>query len=209
MSTLTIEDLVMEYQRTFDEDVFERIYEEVSANWSKMIPRLARRYVLDEHDVSSVAHEKLFEVAKNYEREKGTFKNMLGRAIRLGCVDLVRERKRHESHYLFDDFAKVERYTDRRANAEEECIEYLQKKYDQRQLVERLMELADDKTRQSLIAFIESGFSYTNAAKRLGTTRKTVRRRITNLAKFVHDNYRDYFTVPTESKSRQAETISA
>lgn len=209
MSTLTIEDLVMEYQRTFDEDVFERIYEEVSANWSKMIPRLARRYVLDEHDVSSVAHEKLFELAKSYEREKGTFENMLGRAIRLGCIDLVRKRKRHESHYLFDDFAKVERYTDRRANAEEECVEYLQKKYDQRQLVERLMELADDKTRQSLIAFIESDFSYSNAAKRLGTTRKTVRRRITNLAKFVPDNYRDYFTVPTESKSRQAKTISA
>jgi len=199
----------MEYQRTFDEDVFERIYAEASANWPKMIPRLARRYVLDEHDVSSVAHEKLFELAKSYEREKGTFENMLGRAIRLGCIDLVRKRKRHESHYLFDDFAKVERYTDRRANAEEECIEYLQKKYDQRQLVEHLMELADDKTRQSLIAFIESDFSYSNAAKRLNTTRKTVRRRITNLAKFVPDNYRDYFTVPTESKSRQAETISA
>lgn len=206
MSTLTIEDLVMEYQRTFDEDVFEMIYAEASANWPKMIPRLARRYVLDEHDVSSVAHEKLFELAKSYEREKGTFENMLGRAIRLGCIDLVRKRKRHESHYLFDDFAKVERYTDRRANAEEECIEYLQKKYDQRQLVEALLAHADENTRQCIIAFIAENYSYTNAAKRLGTTRKTVRRRITRLSRHFDGDYRDYFTAPTVNI---AKTISA
>jgi RNA polymerase sigma factor (sigma-70 family) len=207
MSTLTIEDLVVEYQRTLDELVFREIYEKASANWPTLVQKLAKRYYLDEDDVSSVAHFKLYELTKTFDRSKGYFINMLGQAIRRGCIDLVRQKKRKDTNeFLFEDSSTIESQSEQCANAEMDCIEYLQKKYDQRQLVEALLAHADENTRQCIIAFIAENYSYTNAAKRLGTTRKTVRRRITRLSRHFDGDYRDYFTVPTVNI---AKTISA
>lgn len=205
MSTLTIEDLVVEYQRTLDELVFREIHKKVSANWPTLIQKLAKRYYLDEDDVSSVAHFKLYELAKTFDRSKGYFINMLGQAIRRGCIDLVRQKKRKDTNeVLFEDSSTIESQSEQCANAEMDCIEYLQKKYDQRQLVEQLIAKADDKTRQCIIALVKEDFSYKRAAKRVGTDRKNLRRRIQQLAGHFNENYYDYFTVLTTSKSISA-----
>jgi RNA polymerase sigma factor (sigma-70 family) len=205
MSTLTIEDLVVEYQRTLDELVFREIHKKVSANWPTLIQKLAKRYYLDEDDVSSVAHFKLYELAKTFDRSKGYFINMLGQAIRRGCIDLVRQKKRKDTNeVLFEDSSTIENQSEQCANAEMDCIEYLQKKYDQRQLVEQLIAKADDKTRQCIIALVKEDFSYKRAAKRVGTDRKNLRRRIQQLARHFNGNYYDYFTVLTTSKSISA-----
>lgn len=200
-----MDNLATEYQRTNDESVFRELYDLASANWPTLIPKLARKYYLDESDVCHVANVKLFELSRAYDRTKGSFANMLGQAIRRGCIDLIRKNKRRDAEYLTDNYSLIEPFTDT-CNAETECIEYLQKKYDQRQLVEALLEHADDYTRQCVSAYLAENDSYTNAAKRLGTTRKTVRRRITSLARHFDGEYHDYFTVPTTNITK---TISA
>lgn len=206
--TLSIEKSILIYQQTGDEQIFYEIYKKVSENWATLIPKLAKKYYLDEHDVESVAHTKLYELVKSYDKLKGNFTHMLGQAIRRGCIDIIRQNKRREPETLIEDYSSLEFLASQRANAETECIEYIQKKHEQRQLLKTILKHADDKTRQSLIAFINSDFSYSTAAKQLGTTRKTIRRHITKLAEYFDGNYRDYFTVPTESTSKPQTKIA-
>src|SRR5690625_6186132 len=63
------------------------------------------------------------------------------------------------------------------ANAEDEAIESFQKTSEQRQLLANLLERADDKSRQAIIAYSQSK-SYLEAAKLLGISNHAVKRRI-------------------------------
>lgn len=194
-----IDELVTTYQRTRDESVFNEIYEALREKIPKMVRKLAAKYWLDEQEVEWIINGKIFEVVLTHDPLKGTFENILSRAIRCGCIDIVRKKKRTEDkEFLYDDFKEIERQAET-IDGETEMIEYIQKKVDQRQLVESMKAKSDDKTRQCLNVFTEENFSYLNAAKRLGTTPKTVRRRIRSLAKHYNlpDDFHDFFTVKT------------
>lgn len=199
MERSKLDELVTTYQRTRDENVFNEIYEALREKIPKMVRKLAAKYWLDEQEVEWIINGKIFEVVLTHDPLKGTFENILSRAIRCGCIDSVRKKKRTEDkEFLYDDFYEIERQVEK-IDGETEMIEYIQKNVDQRQLVEQLMRNASDKTRQSFIALVEADFSYKRAATRLGTSAKTVRRRIQSVAKNYNlpDDFHDFFTVKT------------
>jgi DNA-directed RNA polymerase specialized sigma24 family protein len=198
-----IEDInlaVKHYQETNCDIQFSKIYHKVTEKWQQKIKTLSKRYGLDEQDVDEMMHFKLYQAAKTLDLQKGDFINLLNRSITLGCIDLVRKKPKNiKFEYLDDDDATIKE-TLSIANAETEGLESLQKNYEQRQLFATLVEFADNKTRQCLSAFNVTG-SYQAAAKQLGTTRKTVRRRVTALSlKYDANRFgdiHDYFTAPT------------
>lgn len=199
MERSKLDELVTTYQRTRDENVFNEIYEALREKIPKMVRKLAAKYWLDEQEVEWIINGKIFEVVLTHDPLKGTFENILSRAIRCGCIDSVRKKKRIEDkEFLYDDFYEIERQAEK-IDGETEMIEYIQKNVDQRQLVEHLMRNVSDKTRQSFIALVEADFSYKRAATRLGTSAKTVRRRIQSVAKNYNlpDDFHDFFTVKT------------
>lgn len=203
MENRKIDELVAAYQRTRDESIFEEIYDVLRSKIPKLVRMFASKYWLDEMEVESLINLKIFEITMTHDQTKGTFENMLHQAIRCGCIDMVRKRKRiKDNEFLYDDIKDIESQAEI-IDGEIEMIETIQKKVDQPALVAKIMKSVDDKTRQSLAVFMSENFSYSDAAKRLNTTRKTIKRRITNAANYLNDieDIHDYFTVLTESLS--------
>jgi DNA-directed RNA polymerase specialized sigma24 family protein len=204
--------LVLQYQQTKDNDIFEMLYDIIAKDWDKRSERVADYYGLDHHDVREMYDMKLWRLLDTYDPSKGNFQHALNRAIRYGLIDIIRKTKTrysiefYEPSY-FDEgdaendspsfFDKVMNIDDL-PNAEAVAIEKLQKERDQRRLVAILYERADDYTRRCITAYLIGG-SYEEAAKLLGTcNRSTVFRRIKRLSRHFNadkmGDFRDYFT---------------
>ncbi|MCG7345354.1 hypothetical protein MHZ92_14540 [Sporosarcina sp. ACRSL] len=204
---MTINDAVSKYQATGCEVAFGEIYEYIYEGGRWIVVKYARKYKLNEHDVESMINGKLIDIATKFDM-RGEFRNAVHYAIRLGCVDLLRKKKRRDKHeaevmYEDDDGSLNEVYeilTVAPTTDESNIIEEIQKKHDQRQLVAFLISKADEQTLTSASAFIETN-SYRKAAKQIGTTDKTIKSRIRKLANFYDckkfGNHYDYLTVPT------------
>jgi len=205
---MKIDEAVIIYQTTKCEDSFRAIYEYIYGNDRKIVSAFSRRYSLDELDVESMINEKILDIAGKFDNSRGKFKNAVYRAIKYGCLDLIKKRDREEVHtsevMLEDDDGNINEVYEVIAVApttdEDSIIEEVQKKHDQRQLIAFLLSNANEPTLTSAIAFIETN-SYRKAAKQIGTTDKTVKSRIRSLSKRFDENrfgnYRDYFTAPT------------
>lgn len=209
MENKQLNSLVISYQGNTGEEEFPLIYKEVTSRWKKTntINSLSRKYNLDPDEVESLAMKKLFEIVGSY-RETGDFYNMLSVSISRSCRDLRRKENKHEGNVSLDlesnddgeEATSLANYIPC-ANAEDEIIEYLQIKDDQRQLIAQLTDKAPSKCVQAAKAFVESGFSYKKAAKLLNTSAPTVKRRIEKIANYFDANQNgyiyDYFTVAT------------
>lgn len=213
MTNKQLNRLVESYQKTPSEESFRKVYDVVMARWVKenAIQNIARRYSLDHDDVLGVALDKLMESIDKYKVGKSNFYNFLSVSVSRACIDLHRKNRRHYEVVSFEqEFGQEsEKYSETstlldflpHANAEEEIIETLQKKIDQRQLIDSLLDKAPFESRQALEAFVESDYSYTEAAKLLGTSYPTVKRRIEKIATYFdanqNGNIYDYFTSAT------------
>lgn len=202
-----INELVEDFQSTGCDIFFRDLSKTLTKAWRKdgAIRGLARRYGITEGEVMSIALERAYRLTNVYETGKGDFYRLLSRTLSNACIDELRRNKRHETVPLdsvkeSDDDWDLLDYIPT-GNAEDEAIEFLQIKNDQRQLVASMLDKAPDKCRQAVEAYIESDFSITDAAKRLGVSYPTAKRRIEMLSRFYSENQygnlNDYFTVAT------------
>lgn len=198
---------VTSYQSTKKEDTFLVIYNEVMRRWrnANLYTLLAKRYKLCVTEVEGIALEKLFYTV-NYYRPDGDYYNMLGTSIRRSCIDEFRKNEKRINDISIESFKdKNDMEIDLSeflvcANAEDEAIQELQIKNDQRQLIVKLLEKANEKSRQALNAYSVSS-SYLEASKLLGVDNQTVERRIKKISKYFDANQNgtiyDFFTVAT------------
>lgn len=200
-----LELLVINYNITGNEVIFNEIYNTVTEYTNKRITGLSRKYNIDSLEVESVINFKIFQVVKAFDKSKGTFMKQLNTAIRNGCIDALRKDAREKSDNLSflnkDDSPDfMDKLAPTGLSAEINAIENLQKDREQRQLLANLTVKVDDNTRQSVIAFLDAG-SYGEAAKLLGVNKGTIQRRIKRIARYFDANQMgqvtDYFTVPT------------
>lgn len=205
---MELNEKVIEYQETRSEVIFAEIYNEVYDNSSNLVESLSRRYRLDHLDVESLINEKIYGVVLAY-KNRGNFLNAVRQAVKNGCIDLVRKKERKDKHetevMIYDETEEihVEIYEVSEVaptTSEDDIIEEIQKSLDQRQLVEALVQNADEKVYQTISAFQETD-SYRQAAKLVGTCHKTVKSRIRKLSTYFKDSEygspSDYFTTPT------------
>jgi len=205
---MELNDLIIEYQQTKDEDVFYNIYMIVHSN-SNLVEMYAGRYHLDESDVESMINEKLLDLVWMYDRSRGNFVNLLNYVIKNGCIDLTRRKQYEESNrqdvMIEDDdgelnelyeIVEVETTTD-----EDDIVTEIRKKLDQRQLIQSLIQKADEPTKATISAFL-STTTYRQAAKALNVAcHKTIKARIRRLSTAFDQkgfgNYQDYLIEPT------------
>lgn len=206
---MTINAAVTQFQLTKCEKAFTEIYKHIYEGDRNIIKKFARSYAIDEHDVESMINDRILATTANFDSTLGKFKNAVYRAIKNGCIDLQRKRKREGDYrtdvmYKDDDGEQSELYEIIEVaptTNEDDIVKEIQEKNDQRQLVKFLLEKADELTLTSASAFIQSN-SYRQAAKLTGTTHVTVKSRIRKLSKQYDSkrfgSYYDYFTAPTE-----------
>lgn len=210
MNNTQLNNLVISYQENKCDITFSEIFRKVSETWSqrRVILSLSRKYGLEYDEVVSLANNLVFELASKY-RPTGDFYKLLSVALSRKCISLRRDSARYiEDEVSLDASISAEEDSEStlidfliHANVEEEAIENLQRESDQRQLIAQLIDKAPDKSRQALKAYVESDFSYTVAAKLLGTKYDTVKRRVEKIANYYDANHNgelyDYFTVAT------------
>lgn len=194
--------LVKNYGLTRNDGDFTDIFNLVLPVLQRRITTLAAKYFLDAQDVESLSNEKLFEVVQSYDESKGPFFKYLNTAIKYGCCDLCREKKIKEKEQITFVSIDNENFSDKLApTSGDELDIMIQKKCEQRQLLAKLLESANENTRQSVFAYLDGG-SYGEAAKLISVDKKTVYRRIKRLARKFDANQMgqiyDYFTVPTD-----------
>jgi RNA polymerase sigma factor (sigma-70 family) len=191
-----LESLVIRYQQTKDETVFNEIYAEVTSRWERFLNGLYRKYYnVDPHDINSIAHEKLYKVAMKFDESKGSFMDVLSVSIKNAVINEFKKKHRRIKHETLvsattdDEGNEIDpmEYL-ATANAEDEIIEKINGR-EQRQLIRDLLERVDDKTRQNIVAYVQTG-SFRKAAKLTGMTHAAVIKRFKKLA----DQLNDYIT---------------
>ncbi|MBM7600477.1 RNA polymerase sigma factor (sigma-70 family) [Virgibacillus halotolerans] len=209
MNKQQLNNLVVMYQETKSDEIFSEIFESLGGFIAKTVQNISTRYRMDKLEVESEVHFKIYDVAKDYKAELGDFENILRVSISNSCKSILRKPKVESVNLEYGDdegntvsiFEELEG-ENLSSDLEEELIEHITKKRDQRQLISDLLEKADNKSRQALTAYSDST-SYLDAAKRLGTCNKTIERRIRKIANLFDANQKgdksDYFTVLTES----------
>lgn len=202
-----IDSLVIKYRETGSETVLVRIYEQVHREGA-LVNKFTRKYGLDSLDVESMINDKLLSLLDSHDRTKGKFITALFAAIEYGCIDLFR-KKTAEDEFLEDvmieddegeqnevyEIAEVAPTTSELESHNSYII-----RSDQRQLIAYLLEKADEPTKLTISAFLQSD-SFRGAAKQLGICHKTVAARIRRISRNFDPeksgNHYDYFLVPT------------
>src|SRR5690625_4514618 len=204
---MSINEQIIKYRQTKDEEVFRRIYESIHKGGT-MIASFTRKYGLDELDVESLINEKLLDVIDSHDPRKGKFINEVYTAVNYGCIDLLRTKTYEEEYiedvmYENDDGEYEEVYEILQVaptTTEDDILNEVRKRRDQRQLIANLIEKADEPTKLSISAFLNTD-SYRQAAKLASTCHKTVKARIERMSRNFDTNQygesSDYFTVPT------------
>lgn len=205
-----LNNLVISYQESRCEVTFSEIFERVSEFWkrNRVLHSLAKKYQLDFAEVESLANYTLYEIVDKY-KDSGDFYRYLSTSLSRKCINLRRDSAKYLENELSLD-ASVASEDDSEnplieflvhANVEDEAIENLQRKSDQRQLIAHLLDKAPSKSLQAIEAYVETDFSYTQAAKLVGAKYDTVKRRVEKVASYYDANrsgsIKDYFTVAT------------
>jgi len=202
-----IDSLVIKYRETGNEVVLSRIYEQIHRG-GVLVSKFSRKYGLDNLDVESMINDKLLSLLESHDRTKGKFTTALFTAIEFGCIDLFR-RKTAEEEFLEDvmfededgeqtEVYEVTEVAPTTSGLESHITNTIRS--DQRQLIASLLEKADEPTKLTITAFLQSD-SFREAAKQLGVCHKTVAARIRRISRNFDPeksgNHYDYFLVPT------------
>lgn len=202
-----IDSLVIKYRETGNEVVLSRIYEQIHRG-GVLVSKFSRKYGLDSLDVESMINDKFLSLLDSHDRTKGKFITALFTAIEYGCIDLFR-KKTAEDEFLEDvmieddegEQNEVYEITEVAPTTSElESHNSYIIRSDQRQLIASLLEKADEPTKLTISAFLQSD-SFREAAKQLGICHKTVAARIRRISRNFDPeksgNHYDYFLVPT------------
>jgi hypothetical protein len=195
-----LNNLVTEYQATRKDETFTEIYATVSKNW-RSLHTVARSVNSNEAEILATYEDVLMECIDVYDG-RGDFVNLLNRYIWRRRHDIYKVNKaRNKYHRIIPERENEDGSTAATYELEDEfnLEEYItaKKKADQRQLIDSLLNGADETTTAIVEAFLAHPKPTATAiAKELGYHHSKVTRALNRLAgKFStkqHGDYRDY-----------------
>jgi hypothetical protein len=200
MNNEKLNKLVQDFRNDRSEEVFEQIYEMVSANW-RNLETVGKSIRASEAETIAAYQDVLLECIEKYNGST-SFSYLLNKSIRFRRRDIYLKKKRLSEFEVFaapvenDDGsepASFEIADD--FNLEEQIT--AKKKADQRQLIDSLLNGADETTTAIVATFLAHPKPTATAiAKELGVHHSKVTRALSRLtAKYStkqHGDYRDY-----------------
>jgi DNA-directed RNA polymerase specialized sigma24 family protein len=196
MNNEKLNNLVLDYQRTRNEDVFEQIYAAVSTSWRRL-DTIGKSVMADGAEVLAGYEDTLLKCIETFDN-RVDFAKLLSRSIRNKRGDIYRKKKRIYQNEQFiapvenEDGSEVAFEIEDEFNLEEYIT--AKKKADQRQLISSLLSDADAKTTAIVEAFLTNEKPTPTAiGEALGLHHSTVIRSLKRLAgKFDSKKYGDY-----------------
>jgi DNA-directed RNA polymerase specialized sigma24 family protein len=196
MKNEQLNNLVLDYQRTRSEEVFEQIYANVSASWRRL-DTIGKSIRTDGAEVLAGYEDTLLKCIESFDN-RVDFVKMLSRSIRNKRGDIYRKKKRIYQHEQYiapvenEDGSEVAFEIEDEFNLEEYII--AKKKADQRQLIDSLLNGADTTTMAIVEAFLAHPKPTATAiAKELGYHHSKVTRALNRLAgKFSTKQFGDF-----------------
>lgn len=186
MTKQEINSLVVSYQVTKEDETFTNIYREVSKEW-RNLDTVAKSVMSQQDEILSVYEDTLIRCIDRYDG-RGDFINFLKRSLRFARRDMYKHKKRR---YGYEAYDKEDEELSRIA-AVEDLTE--KKEAEQRQLIDFLLDGADETTTAIVEAFINHPKPTATAiAKELGYHHTKVTRALTRLAsKFDEKQFGSY-----------------
>ncbi|WP_162860212.1 sigma-70 family RNA polymerase sigma factor [Bacillus safensis] len=193
---------ITEYKLTGCEYSFSRIYEILIERRSLKFNEIARSLRATAHEVRALYEDVLMKCIKDFNG-KVDFENYYNFSIKNKRANMYRDRKTRLNYEVVNNFGKDEESAATLEPVDEETPEtiyFAKKRADQRQLIDSLLEKADETTRQIVETFLGCDRPNPTAiGKRLGLHHSTVIRKLEKLAGSFdtkqHGNYRDYLVV--------------
>jgi DNA-directed RNA polymerase specialized sigma24 family protein len=199
MNNQKLNNLVLKYQNDRNDETFTQLYEMVSANW-RSLETVGKSIRASKAETLAAYEDTLLSCIEKYDG-RADFINMLNRSIRFKRNDIYRKKKRLSEFEVFaapvenDDGSEVAFEIADEFNLEDFIT--AKKKADQRQLIDSLLNGADETTTAIVETFLAHPKPTATAiAKELGVHHSKVTRALNRLAgKFStkqFGNYHDY-----------------
>lgn len=193
---------ITEYKLTGCEYSFSKIYEILIERHSLKFNAIARSLRATAHEVRALYEDVLMKCIRDFNG-KFDFENYYNFSIRNKRANMYRDRKTRLNYEVVNNFGKDEESAATLEPVDEESPEsiyFTKKRADQRQLIDSLLEKADETTRQIVETFLGCDRPNPTAiGKRLGLHHSTVIRKLEKLAGSFDTkqfgNYRDYLVV--------------
>ncbi|MGM0815346.1 MAG: sigma-70 family RNA polymerase sigma factor [Bacillota bacterium] len=193
---------VTEYKLTGCEYSFSKIYEILIERCSLKFNEIARSLRATAHEVRALYEDVLMKCIRDFNGSVD-FENYYKFSIRNKRANMYRDRKTRLNYEVVNSFSKDDESAATLEPVDEETPEtiyFTKKRADQRQLIDSLLEKADETTRQIVETFLGCDRPNPTAiGKRLGLHHSTVIRKLEKLAGSFdtkqHGNYRDYLVV--------------
>jgi DNA-directed RNA polymerase specialized sigma24 family protein len=197
MNNEKLNKLVLDYRDTRNEETFEKIYEIVSANW-KGLETIGKSIRASGAEILAMYQDTLLSCIEIFDG-RADFIHLLNRSLRYKRIDTYRRKKRLSEFEVFmkplenDEGSEAATYE----FADEFNLEdYItaKKKADQRQLIDSLLNGADETTTAIVATFLAHPKPTATAiAKELGVHHSKVIRALTRLAaKYSTKQYGDF-----------------
>ena len=199
MNNQQLNNLVLKYQSDRCDETFTQLYEMVSANW-RSLETVGKSVRASKAEIIAAYEDCLLNCIKYYDG-RGDFINLLNRSIWKKRRDLYKRKKYQHEHEVYaapvenDDGSEVAFEIADEFNLEDFIT--AKKKADQRQLIDSLLNGADETTTAIVATFLAHPKPTATAiAKELGVHHSKVTRALNRLAgKFStkqFGNYHDY-----------------
>jgi DNA-directed RNA polymerase specialized sigma24 family protein len=198
MNNEQLNNLVLEYQNNRSEETFEQIYEMISANWRRL-ETVGKSVRASESEMIAFYEDTLLRCIESYDSRRTDFKNFLNQCIKSRRCDIYRKKKRLSEFEVY--YSPTENEDGSEAANFEIADEFnleahitAKKKADQRQLIDSLLNGADETTTAIVEAFLAHPKPTATAiAKELGYHHSKVTRALSRLqAKFSTKQFGDY-----------------
>jgi hypothetical protein len=197
--------LVLAYQKTKDESLFNRIYEMVSGEW-KNLHTVGKSVMADEHQILALYEDVLMNCIERYTGQ-GDFIRYYRAGLRMSRAALYKDQRRYYGRFEPSNNETNDEGTPIAATIESlpdpitiEEIAFRKTEADQRQLIDFLVSGADATTTAIVEAFLAHPRPTPTAiGRKLGLHHSVVKRKLERLAgKFdakQFGDYRDYLAV--------------
>jgi hypothetical protein len=197
MNNQQLNNLVLDYRNNRNEEIFEQIYEMVAVNWCNL-ETVGKSIRASEAETIAAYQDVLLECIEKYDGSTN-FSYLLNKSIRFRRRDIYLKKKRLSE---FEVYAKPTENKDGSEAANFEIADEFnleshitaKKKADQRQLIDSLLNGADETTTAIVEAFLAHPKPTATAiAKELGYHHSKVTRALNRLAgKFSTKQFGDY-----------------
>jgi DNA-directed RNA polymerase specialized sigma24 family protein len=197
MNNEQLNNLVMDYQNDRSDETFAKLYEMIATNW-RSLETVGKSVKASGAEILAAYEDTLLSCIEKYDG-RADFINLLNRSIRFKRSDIYRKKKRLSE---FEVYAKPTENEDGSEPASFEIADEFRiedyitakKKADQRQLIDSLLNGADETTTAIVATFLAHPKPTATAiAKELGVHHSKVTRALNRLAsKFSTKQFGDY-----------------